>query len=155
MKLDLLSLLLSGVALAWGWWNHRRAGEAEARLATLRGAHYRLADEAREALGRLEGELQGLRRQLRATQGGTLFEPTTTVGEAVALDPRAADVLAAFHIGGCGSCAVSDDTTLQFAAGSNGQDVDKVLAALNKLPTASEAEVATLLQQRPNVQISL
>lgn len=153
--MNYLSLLLSLAALGWGFWNHRRANEAEARLDNVRNSHFRLADQLREQVGQLEGELHTLQRQVRAVKGESLFHETMTIGEAIALDARAADVLGAFHIGGCSGCAVSPEDTIQQAATGNGQDLAKLLAALNQLATGQADEVQTMLERKPNVQLSL
>ncbi len=149
-----ISLLVSLAALVWGVVNHRRASEAEARLQNVRSSHFRLADQTRSQLESLTSELRLLQQQQRAQQGTALFHPEMTVADALARDARAADVMGAFHIGGCDGCAVSPDETLRHAAEGNGQDMDALLAALNQLDDP-QAEIARKLARRPNVQITL
>lgn len=156
MKLTDLASLLALVALGWGVYSHRRAQEMEARLENMRHSHFRLADQTRETLARLDSELRTLKLQVRALKGDEpLYQAEMTIGEAVALDPRASEVLGSFHIGGCSSCAVSPEDTLGQAATASGQPLETILQALNKLPTTEAGEVARLLERKPNVQITL
>jgi Fe-S cluster biogenesis protein NfuA len=156
MKLSLLSLLLSVAAAAWAAITHRRARDLEIRLDNLRVSHSRLASHSREQHENLERELKRLRNHLRQRAGdGELFQPDLTIEQAFELDPRAADVLSAFHIGGCSSCAVSPTDTLEFAATANGQDVKQLLAVLNRLGADSGGDLLTELERKPNVQLSL
>lgn len=150
-----ISLLLSLAALGWGLLTHRRATEAESRLENVRNSHFRLADQLRAESATLKAEIRALREQMRVQQGGARFHEAMTVGEALELDPRVVDVLGAFHIGGCSSCAVSPEDTLRYAAEGNGQDFATVLQALNQLGSRNEGDVARMLERKPNVQISL
>jgi hypothetical protein len=151
-----LSLLLSLLALGWGFWNHRRASDVQERLENVRNSHFRLADQLREQVGKLEEEVRVLHFQLRAAKGeAALFHAEMTVGEVLAVEPRAAEVLGAFHIGGCSSCAVSPEDSLRHAAEANSQDIQQVLVALNKLASGEAEDVQRLLERKPNVQISL
>ncbi len=153
--MPIISLLLSLVALGWGFLTHRRATEAEVRLENVRNSHFRLADQQRSDSDTLKAEIRALREQLRIQRGGARFHEAMTVGAAMELDPRVVDVLGAFHIGGCSSCAVSPEDTLRYAAEGNGQSLDTVLQALNQLGSREEAEVARMLERKPNVQLSL
>jgi hypothetical protein len=155
MNVSYVSLIVSLAALGWGFWNQRRAQAAEEQLRNVRSSHFRLADQVRQENESLQRELGGLKAQWRAMGHGALFHGAMSVRDAIELDPRAADVLAAFHIGGCSSCAVSPDDTLQYAAEGNGQPVDKLLAALNRLTSSEGVEIEAMLERRPNVEISL
>lgn len=155
MKTNIVSVVLAAGALALAIWNERRARAAEERLNNLRSSHYRLSDQMRSEHQTFQSELNALKAQLRTASGAPLFDSTMTVREAIELDPRAADVMAAFHIGGCSSCAVSADDTLQFAAEGNGQSAQRLVAALNKLGTSDADHVQAMLERRPNVEIAL
>jgi hypothetical protein len=156
MRLPLVSLLLSVGTAAWAVVNHRRTRDLEIRLDNLRTSHSRLASHSRERLETLERDLISMRHQLRLLQrDGKLFQPDLTIEQALELDPRAADVLAAFHIGGCSSCAVSPTDTLEHAATANGQDAVQLLAVLNRLGADQGGAVLAELERRPNVQLSL
>lgn len=148
-------MLLSLAALGWGFYNFRRARQMAERLENSRSSHFRFVDQTRDALSGLEEEVRSLRVQLRAAQSGSPFVPEMTIAEATALDPRVESVLAGLHIGGCSSCAVSPEDTIAHAAAANGQEIDQVIRSLNALVSASGADVAQMLERRPNVQLSL
>lgn len=129
----------------------RRARDAEERLDMLRennATHY-------AEVARLKAELKVAQDELRTLRGDGRFHADMSVGEAVSADPRANSVLSAFSIGGCSGCSADDETTLRFAAGSTGKDVDKLVAMLNALDGAGGAQVVENLQRRPNVQLDL
>ncbi|MGB0387291.1 MAG: hypothetical protein ACPGWR_20930 [Ardenticatenaceae bacterium] len=150
------TMILSLIALGWGYWNHRRATDLEARLENVRNSHFRLADRSRDMIDQLQEQVGLLKNQLRALKSGDqLYQPNMTLDDALKLDSRVADVLGGFHIGGCSSCAVSPTDTLAQAAISNGQNVELVLQALNKLNTNQGDQVIKMLERTPNVQLSL
>jgi hybrid cluster-associated redox disulfide protein len=64
------------------------------------------------------------------------FEAETTVGEALARHPAARWVFAAYHLGGCSNCAVSNEETLAQVAEGYGLPLKKLLADLNSLLTS-------------------
>jgi hypothetical protein len=156
MKTTYLTLLVSALAAGGGLLSFRRTQEAEHRLEEMRASYFRLTSELRERIETLESETRALHQQARLASGdGNLFEPDATIAEVVGLHPRAADVLQGFHIGGCSSCAVDSEDTLRYAAQANGQNLDLVLQALNRLTSGEEAEVARLMERQPNVRLSL
>lgn len=61
------------------------------------------------------------------------FDPEMKVGEALALHPSARWVFAAYHLGGCTHCAVSNEETLTQVAEGYGLSLDKLLSDLNSL----------------------
>jgi hypothetical protein len=155
MKLTNVALALAAAALGWGYYQYRQVRQLAERLDNTRTSHYRFSDQVRETVEGLENEIRTLKAQLRARSGGPAFTAETTIGEAVAIDPRVSQVLSGFHIGGCDSCAVSDTDTLAYAAAGNGQEIEQVLAALNKLTTTDGSKVMEMLERKPNVQIQL
>lgn len=64
---------------------------------------------------------------------GKNFEASMTVGEALARDPRARWVFAAYHVGGCSDCSRVDDETLEELAAGYKFPLDRFLADLNSL----------------------
>lgn len=156
MKGAKMGTILSLIAIGWGYWTYRRAGELETRLENVRNSHFRLADKSRDKIAELEEEVNLLTHKLRmVTNNGQLYHGQMTIGEAAKLDARVSDVLGGFHIGNCSSCAVNPTDTLEYAALSNGQDVEIVLNALNKLNTAEGHQVMQMVERAPNVQLSL
>jgi len=61
------------------------------------------------------------------------FVPQMTVGEALALHPSAKWVLAAYRIGGCSHCAMSEEETLEQVATGYQLPLEKLIRDLNAL----------------------
>jgi hypothetical protein len=78
-------------------------------------------------------ELQALRAVVRRQSGGPVFEPTMRIAAATAIDPRVRDVLAQFHLGGCSSCAINEEYTIERAAANYGVNLEPLMAALESL----------------------
>ena len=85
------------------------------------------------------------------------FTPEMTVDQAFKLHAGARRVFARFHLGGCSSCAVSPDETLEHACRSHGVDQTALLNALNGLIDAHGASSSPGFEpvKRPNVQLHL
>jgi hybrid cluster-associated redox disulfide protein len=62
-----------------------------------------------------------------------IFQPDMTVGEAMQLHPRAREVFAGFHLGGCAHCAISEFETIRQICEGYGVPVDMLIGALNSL----------------------
>jgi hybrid cluster-associated redox disulfide protein len=86
----------------------------------------------------VQKELQALRSLMRQQSGGSCFEPSMKIADAIALDPRIRDVLAQFHLGGCSSCAINEEHTIEQAAMSYGVDLDRLMVALTALSNGQE-----------------
>ena len=86
----------------------------------------------------VEKELQALRALLRRQSGDPLVASTIKIADAIALDPRIRDILAQFHLGGCSSCAINEEQTIEQAARSYGVDVDRLMAAVTALSHGQE-----------------
>ena len=61
------------------------------------------------------------------------FVASMTVGEALAMHPSTRWVLAAYHLGGCTHCAVSNEETLEQVSVAYGIPLDTLVADLNRL----------------------
>lgn len=61
------------------------------------------------------------------------FVPQMTVGEALALHPSVKWVFAAYHIGGCSHCAMSEEETLEQLAVGYQLPLDRLIHDLNSL----------------------
>jgi hybrid cluster-associated redox disulfide protein len=94
----------------------------------------------------MQKELQGLRALMRRQSGGSLFEPSMKIADAIAIDPRVRAVLAQFHLGGCSSCAINEEHTIEQAAMSYGVDLERLMTALITLSSGQEASATTLGQ---------
>jgi hybrid cluster-associated redox disulfide protein len=91
----------------------------------------------------VQKELQTLRALGRRQSGGLLFEPTMKIADAIASDPRVRNLLAQFHLGGCSSCAINEEHTIEQAALSYGVDLGRLMAALTALSNGQEASPST------------
>jgi hybrid cluster-associated redox disulfide protein len=119
---------------------------------TMRDAMRRLyLTQAR--LNELEStvQMQARREMAQRQSGGIVLDPSMKIAEAIALDPRMRDVLAQFHLGGCSSCAINEEDTIEQAAMSHGIDLGRLMAALTALshgkePTLQETRPGNLLQ---------
>ena len=61
------------------------------------------------------------------------FHADMTVGEAMQLHPRAREVFAGFHLGGCSHCGISEFETIAQVTEGYGVPTDMILGALNSL----------------------
>lgn len=61
------------------------------------------------------------------------FRADMTVGEAMQLHPRAREVFAGFHLGGCSHCGISEFETVGQVTEGYGVPIDMLLGALNSL----------------------
>ncbi len=64
------------------------------------------------------------------------FLPDMTVGQALGFRPAARWVFAAYHIGGCSQCSMSEEETLAQLAQGYGLSLDKLIHDLNALLTS-------------------
>jgi hybrid cluster-associated redox disulfide protein len=87
----------------------------------------------------VQKELQTVRALARRQSGSLFFEPAMKIADAIAIDPRVREVLAQFHLGGCSSCAINEEHTIEQAALSYGVDLERLMAALTPLSTGQEA----------------
>jgi hypothetical protein len=74
------------------------------------------------------------RLKLQAKLGGDIrFTKDLRIDELMDVHEAAPEVLAGFHIGGCASCSVEPDMTLEQAAQARGANLSAVLHSLNGL----------------------
>src|SRR5262247_1471671 len=86
----------------------------------------------------VQKEQQALQSMRRRQSGGPLFEPSMKIADAIAIDPRIRDVLAQFHLGGCSSCAINEEHTIEQVAMNYGVDLDRLMVALTVLSNGQE-----------------
>ncbi len=65
--------------------------------------------------------------------GFKAFSADMTVGEAMSMHPRVSEVFAAFHLGGCSSCGISQVETVGQVCAGYGVDLDTLLEVLDGL----------------------
>lgn len=72
------------------------------------------------------------------------FNPDMTVADAMAMHPRVAEVFAAFHLGGCSHCGISQVETIGQVCMGYGVDINILLEVLEELMAKQvESEQAT------------
>lgn len=62
-----------------------------------------------------------------------VFNKEMTVAEAQAIHPRAREVFAGYHLGGCAHCAIAEFETIQQVCEGYGVPVDAILDSLESL----------------------
>jgi hypothetical protein len=119
---------LSIAAIAYGRERSLRESvrEAQRRL-------YLAQARLNELENTVQKELHALRAFAHRRSGAPVFEPKLRIADAVAIDPRVRDVLAQFHLGGCSSCAINEEDTLEQAAANYGVNLAHLMAALESL----------------------
>jgi hybrid cluster-associated redox disulfide protein len=70
------------------------------------------------------------------------FNADMTVGAAMQLHPRAREVFAGFHLGGCSHCAISEFETIRQICEGYGVPVEMLVGALNSLEELETAKPA-------------
>jgi hybrid cluster-associated redox disulfide protein len=70
------------------------------------------------------------------------FTPDMTVGAAMQLHPRAREVFAGFHLGGCAHCSISEFETIQQICEGYGVPQEMLIGALNSLEELETAKPA-------------
>jgi hybrid cluster-associated redox disulfide protein len=72
-----------------------------------------------------------------------IFNAGMTIGEAMQLHPRAREVFAGFHLGGCSHCAISEFETIAQVCEGYGVPAEMLISSLNSLaelePTPAQA----------------
>lgn len=81
------------------------------------------------------------------------FDPNMTVIEAMRVHDKVAEVFAAFHLGGCSSCGISEIETVGQVCMAYGVDVDMLLDVLEEL-MISEPESATSTDSEEDSAVS-
>lgn len=132
--LEIFAVLVAAAAIFAAW---RALGEIKAvtaKLDRLQTIVYETRQDQRAQQDQAQARIAALDVALQKATGKLRFDPNTPLVRLYESEPRAEAVLAAFHIGGCASCAVDENGTLADAVKERGADLDRVLAALNTLP---------------------
>jgi hybrid cluster-associated redox disulfide protein len=131
--MEYLAIAFGLAALFTAWRNGQAAKALQERLDSVNNRYFTLVNQVRESEEATQRELMDLRVEMKRQAGLLKFEPQMTIAETYAMHPRAAEVLAGFHLGGCSSCAVSSDETLAGAARQHNLNLDMMLGALRQL----------------------
>lgn len=68
------------------------------------------------------------------------FHKDMMVADAMAIHPRAQEVFAGFHLGGCSSCQISHEETIEQVCFAYGVEVELLLESLEGLMDIPPAE---------------
>jgi hypothetical protein len=151
-----VALLVALVALFIAWRSSRAVKDLKERNTRLNSRLYDLSVEMESTAEAYQKAIAQLKFDLLRQAGQLQVTGAMTVDEVTALHPRAAAVLAAFHIGGCASCAVDGSTCLEEAVGRNSDHLEPLLVALNELVIGGAGGLLPGDRLRtPNVQLAL
>lgn len=146
--LELFALAISLVTIFVAWRAIQQVKQLTAKLDRLQTTLYETRQEQRAQQEQYEQRIAALDVSVQKATGNMRFDPSMSLTHLFQVEPRAQPVLAAFHIGGCASCAVDEDESLEHVVRERGADLDRVLAALNTLP----AQNGDLDLRMPNVR---
>jgi hybrid cluster-associated redox disulfide protein len=133
MWLTYVALGVGLIGLLMAWSARRKNKDLRERIAQTNSRVYGLRRQLEETAQQAEQERMQLKFQLLKLQGELKVTPDMKIGEVLTLHPQAGQVLAAFHLGGCSSCAVDPGQSLNEAAVVNGRELEPILVALNNL----------------------
>lgn len=149
IEIGLLVVSLVALLVAWRAWRELRA--LNAKMERLSETLYQTRQEQRQQDDEIQNRVAALDVALQQATGQMRFDPQQSLTELFEQEPRAQNVLAAFHIGGCASCAVDENASLADAVHARGADLERVLTALNALPANGGAAE----MRAPNVKFEM
>ncbi len=149
--LEIAAILLAAIAIFFARRARQDINSITTKLDRLQTTLYETRQEQRVQQEQVEAKIAALDLAVQQATGKLRFDPNTTLTRLYEIEPRAETVLAAFHIGGCASCAVDENGTLADAVRERGADLNKVLTALNTLP----ANGGSADLRMPNVRFDL
>lgn len=132
--LEIFAIVVAATAIFMAWRAMQELKALTAKLDRLQSTLYETRQEQRTQQELTEGKIAALDVSVQRATGKMRFDPGVSLTRLYESEPRAQAVLAAFHIGGCASCAVDEEGSLAQAVSERGADLDKVLTALNTLP---------------------
>ena len=123
-------IILCGAAFLWHLFQKTKGLDED--LSSALDSVYRQRSELLERIDGLRKELLELRVDVKRGSGDLRITKDTTIAEALMIDSRVKDVLEGFNIGGCSTCSLSDQETLEEAAASYGLNVEEMTAAIER-----------------------
>ena len=154
--MEYIALALAFIGILMAWSANRKSKELRERISQTNSRIYHLRQEILENQEQAEQERMTLKFEILKLQGDLKVTPEMKIGEITALHPQAQQVLAGFHIGGCGSCYVDDKQSLAEAAAVNGRELEPILMALNNLVAGDNngsGEISPDQVKVPNIQL--
>lgn len=137
--MTIVALLIGLAALVYAWLVRQDLDKATRRLDRYNRALYDASDQIRKLEERQTATVAELRAEIARSSGKASFRPAMSVRESYALHPQAQEILAAYHMGGCSSCAVELDDTIAQLCANAGLDVGRVIGDLNSLLAAQQS----------------
>jgi hybrid cluster-associated redox disulfide protein len=131
--MTIAAILVAVVALVLAVIAWTRGNASAGELARLREDLHQARLDMAATRDMLQLKIDDLSREARRSAGQLKFVPEMTIADAMQVDPRVAQVLSDFHLGGCSNCAVSDVDTLEGACRSYGVDQEALMLTLNRL----------------------
>lgn len=133
--LEIFAIVIAAAAIFIAWRAMREIRSVTAKLDRLQSTVFETRREQRAGQEQMETRLAALDLSVQKATGKIRFDPDWKLTRLYQEEPRAEAVLAAFHIGGCASCAVDENGTLAQAVQERGADLNAILTALNTLPS--------------------
>ncbi len=131
--MTILALVVAFLALILAFLAKSSSSDLSDRISDLSSLNYRNTDRLEQEIEELKEQIRKLSFKQLKESGGPVFTKETKIAQAVSLHPEAQSVFASFHLGGCSSCAVSDEETIEEGAKAHNVDTEKLLEALNRL----------------------
>lgn len=131
--LTIVALLIGLTGLVYAWLVRQDLDKATRRLDRYNRTLYDASEQIRKLEERQVVTEAELRAEIARSSGRASFRSAMTVRESYALHPQAQEILAAYHMGGCHSCAVELDDTIAQVCANAGVDVGQVIGDLNTL----------------------
>ncbi len=131
--LTIVALLIGLAGLVYAWLVRQDLDKATRRLDRYNRSLYDASDQIRKLEERQAATVAELRAEIARSSGKASFRPSMSVRESYALHPQAQEILAAYHMGGCSSCAVELDDTIAQVCTNAGIEVGQVIGDLNSI----------------------
>lgn len=128
-----IALTLALGALIFAFVSYRRHNKLQVELVKSRGMVFDLSRGVREIREELKQTRHQLQIIMQQGNGAFRFEKTTRVRDAMAMHPAVRDIFAGFHLGGCSSCAINEEDTIEQVAVGHQKDINLLLTTLNGL----------------------
>jgi len=151
-----LALGLIGILMAWS--ASRKNKSLQERISQTNSRIYHLRREMQETQEQAEQERMTLKFEILKLQGDLKVTPEMKIGEITTMHPQAQQVLAGFHLGGCGSCYIDDKQSLAEAAAVNGRELEPILMMLNTLIAGDNNSNGLVSPEQikiPNIQLQI
>ena len=82
---------------------------------------------------------------IQAQSGGLVIDRSMMIAEAIAIEPDIYDGSAQFHLGGCSSCRINAEDTIEQAAMRHGVDLERLMAFSTELSHGRESQLRQIL----------